>query len=886
MKPERWARIQELFDQASDLSKSARQDFLAQCPDDQELLDQVQALLHSSEKVEQVFENAIGKALKDVVVDVSQSIEGKTLGAYRIAGVLGKGGMGAVFLGERADDQYEQKVAVKLVQGAMCDANTLGRLRSERQILANLNHPNIARLLDGGTTDDGIPYLVMEYIDGEPIDLYCDRKRLNIRQRLQLFQSICAAVHYAHQNLVVHRDIKPSNILVTEEGTPKLLDFGIAKILDPDPNRDVPLTRAGERLLTPEHASPEQVLGRPITTASDIYSLGVLLYHLLTGHRPYEVSSYGQSQLQKVICEQDPLKPSTIIVRGSDAKAVLPTIAEHRRHTPEKLRRRLAGDLDQIVLKAMRKEPDQRYASASQFSLDIQRHLGGEPVLARKGTWSYRTGKFVKRNALGVGVATIFAALLVGFAVSMSIQARRIAEQRDRAEQIADFLMDTFSESDPFEAQGREITAREILDKGAQRLSTELGDQPEIQAALLSTVGNVYRRRGDPERALPLLERAAQQQLALYGERNADVAITYNRLAIALRLTGEFGKAEEYLTRALHINKELFGETHQEVAWGYRELGRLKREQSDLEASLSNLQKSLSVFIELYGEVHPEVGSTLEDLGGVMQWKGDLEQAEGYQRRVLDIYAATLSENHPDYAVAFMNLATILSQQGKLEEPEALYREAIALERRIRGSTRQLAGALNGLGRLLSQHDQHARAEAVIREALEISRQVWSEEHYMQGYYGVDLAQALLGQGKRQEAERLLRESIGIYERKLQPDHLYIASALYVLGQTLIETGRPDEAVGYLRRSLAISENALGTENWRSARTRNLLGYALAQLHHDDEAEPMLLQSLPIIEAELGPQHQTTQLALNRIITYYEDRERLKEAAQFRRRLK
>ena len=892
MTPERWARIQELFDKASEAPKEEREALLnSGCGDDLDLRDEVQALLRSSEQVEQVFERAIGGALKNVLEEEAKTVAGTTLGAYRIVSVLGKGGMGTVFLAERADEQYEQKVAIKIVHGSLTDSSTLSRLRSERQILANLNHPNIAGLLDGGTTEDGSPYLVIEYIDGEPIDEYCDRKKLSIKQRLQIFQSICAAVHYAHQNLVVHRDIKPSNILVTENGTPKLLDFGIAKILDPNPEHEG-LTRAGERLLTPEHASPEQILGKPVTTGSDIYSLGVLLYQLLTGHRPYEISSYKQRQLQKVICEQEPLRPSTVVVRGPDARDSLVEIATDRRQQPEKLRRRLAGDLDHIVLKAMRKEPEERYASANQFSLDIERHLRGEPVLARRGTWNYHAGKFIKRNFIGVGVATAFIILLAGFAVAMSVQAKRIAEQRDlanvereRAEQVSEFLVDIFSYSDPFEAQGREVTAREILEKGAERIEDELGEQPEIQATLLATVGYVYQRQGDPARAIPLLQQALSSLTNLRGEQHATVALTTNRLGEALRHAGRFAESEHNYRTALETNLALFGEEHEQVAWGYRELGRLWLRESNLTEAEGALDSSLRIYKGLYGETHPQVASTLVVLASLSHWEGKFDAAEEYQRRALEIYRETLSENHPDYAVALNNLASSLRGQGEFDESEALYLEAIAVERRVRGENVQLASSLGGLGRLLLARGELEQAETVSREALEISRRIWSEEHYLQGYHAVGLAQVLIEKKNFPEAERLLRASLGIYDRKLSPKHLYIPSVINILGQLLIQTGRAAETESMLRRAVDICQESLGSDNWRTARARSTLGHALTSLGHDEEAEPLLLDSVPIIEKELGPTHRTTQLALQRIVDFYTNRGELSKASPYQSKL-
>ncbi|MFL6548288.1 MAG: serine/threonine protein kinase, partial [Povalibacter sp.] len=383
---------------------------------------------------------------------------GQLLGSYRVVKTLGMGGMGEVVLAERADDQFRQRVAIKLVKRGLVSKHVRGRLKIERQILASLNHPNIAKLLDGGVTADGTPYIVMEYVEGEPIDLYCDRHRLNVRQRLQLILKVASAVHAAHRNLIVHRDLKPSNILVTAEGEPKLLDFGIAKLLDQrDSLHTVAMTQLDMRLLTPDHASPEQVMGHAVTTSSDIYVLGVLLYELLTGYRPFDLQGKSMTNIERVICEEQPLAPSTALALASqkDDGAERASLAERRSMTVPRWIKDVRGDLDNIVLMAMRKEPERRYASVEQFAADIERHLAGAPVLARGDGWRYRARKFVRRHAAAMALSAALVVSLMGFAVTSAVQARRLANERDqvaaqharaeaerdRAESVSAFLM-------------------------------------------------------------------------------------------------------------------------------------------------------------------------------------------------------------------------------------------------------------------------------------------------------------------------------------------------------------------------------------------------------------------------------------------------------------
>jgi serine/threonine protein kinase len=434
MNPERWQRVKQLLDQAIALADSERSSFLdRECGNDAELRCEVDSLLASHQEAGTGFLNKPALDLKSAVPP-APARAGRRIGVYQILEEIGRGGMGEVYRAVRADGHFTKEVAVKLVRGGFDTAFVLERFRTERQILATLDHPNIARLLDGGTTEDGIPYLVMELIEGARIDSYCDEHKLSITQRLQLFRQVCAAVHYAHQRLVIHRDIKPSNILVTKEGAPKLLDFGIAKILDPTAG-DGGETTLG-RPMTPEYASPEQIRGEAITTASDVYSLGVVLYQLLTGRSPYPGDTRSPHELARAVCETDPGRPSTAVLKpqtvrtGDRVEHVTPLeVSRPREGSPAKLQRRLAGDLDNIVLMALRKEPERRYASVEQFGEDIRRHLEALPVAATKGSWNYRAGKFVTRHKVSVA-ATAVVLLVLAAGVGATVRAARIARQQ------------------------------------------------------------------------------------------------------------------------------------------------------------------------------------------------------------------------------------------------------------------------------------------------------------------------------------------------------------------------------------------------------------------------------------------------------------------------
>ena len=463
--------------------------------------------------------NAIGEAAESLLTEHQDRLIGTHIGHYRVVSILGHGGMSTVYRGERDDAQYQQTVAIKVLHHATLHPRLRSRLHSERHILATLAHPSIARLIDSGELDDGTPYLVMEHVDGESIDAYCDSRTLFVRERLELFVRVCAAVQFAHRNLVVHRDIKAANILVTGDGTPKLLDFGIAKLLAPETlAHTLPVTRLQERILTPENAAPEQVLGRPITTATDIYALGVLLYQLLTGRSPYRLLSYSQLQLERAICMDDPVRPSQMVVAklGGETDLDRSRISDRRGLSPQRLRARLSGDLDAIVAMAMRKEPERRYASVEAFADDVNRHLQGRPVLARHGDWRYNAAKFMRRHYLAVlSVAAAFLGLAAIAGVTLwqnhriELAREATAQERDRAQQVSAFLVDVFSQADPFNAQGHEATAKDLLDRGAAKITSNLTSAARsagrnCSKASASPTGG----KGLSERAIPLFEQA------------------------------------------------------------------------------------------------------------------------------------------------------------------------------------------------------------------------------------------------------------------------------------------------------------------------------------------------------------------------------------------
>ncbi|MEJ0037539.1 MAG: serine/threonine-protein kinase [Gammaproteobacteria bacterium] len=801
---------------------------------------------------------------------------GQVLGSWKLRRRLGGGGMSDVYLAERIGE-YSHQVAVKLVRPGLVSRADHNRLRSERQILARLNHRNIARLLDGGTTADGIPYLVMEFVDGERIDVFCDRHRLALKERLALFRGVCAAVHAAHQNLVVHRDLKPSNILVTRDRTLKLLDFGIAKLIEVrESTHTLALTQADVRLFTPGHASPEQVKGELITTATDVYLLGVLLYELLTGRRPFDMRDARLSEMERIICNQTPPLPSSTMNRRAMSAIDGPRIdeaADCRSTTPQRLRRDLAGDLDNIVMKAMRKEPERRYTSADELAADLRRFEVGQPVIARRDTWRYRSSKFVRRHSVVVAASTALVVLLAGVATAMTLQAHRLDQQRAIAEQekrrsdeTARFLAGLFEVADPTEAQGKDVTAREILGRGALRIQQDLKDAPETQANLMETIGRVYLSLGLIADARPQLEKALVMREQLFTGDHESKASNFAALGKLEQAAGRMETAAKHFHDALAMNERLHGRRHAAVAQSLEELGQLLKERGEFKAAEKTLRESLSLFTELDGEKSTRVSSVMNELAQVIERHGDVRGAEDLYRRALAIDRAALTSDHPQVAYQAHNLATILQSRGAFDEARPLFEESTSLLRRVLGEKHpDTLDALGNYGRFLQAAGDLTAAEDVLRQVLKTDVEVRGTAHSAVGYDHVNLANLLHMKGQYAEAEKEFREALKIYAATLAPDHQYVAAAQAGLARTLIELGRLDEAATAATRALKIWQDTVPADHPQLANVRAIEGQILAKRGEDAQAEPLLAASYDKLSSAYGladPRTRATASAL------------------------
>jgi serine/threonine-protein kinase len=659
------------------------------------------------------------------------------VGAYRPIRLIARGGMGTVLLAERALGDFDQRVAIKLLPtGTVADLRS--RFLAERRILARLQHPNIARLLDGGTTDDGRPYLVMELVEGEPLTEFCDRQRLSVAERLRLFLDVCAAVTYAHANLIVHRDIKPANVLVSapapdsDRPVVKLLDFGISKLLDDDAGSPrPPRTRPGLRLMTPDYAAPEQVRGEPVTTATDVYQLGVLLYELLSGRRPHRVSSLVGHHVERVVCDEIPPRPSQAVARqpGGD-------IGRARATTSERLGRRLAGDLDTIVLRALTKEPERRYPSVDALAEDIRRHVDGRPVKARPDTLAYRARKFVGRNMLAVAAASAVGLLVATLVVSTAMQNGRVARERDRAEQAASFLIDLFEDLEPVQARGSTVPARDILDRSVVRVRSELADDPLLQARLLGALGGVYQLRGHFAQAEPLLREATSLRVEHLDADHPDIADSRYALADLLAETGRHAEGEELLASALDV---------------YR---------------------------DTYGSRDPRVAAVRMDIALARRAAGDLAGADTLLSGAVDLLRSSTASRE-DLATALLYLGKVRLEQGDMIGAEPLIEEALSLRRELFGEDHPtVANAIDGLGELSFARADFDGAERAFRHALSIRRRLFPDDHTDVAVSLENLGITLRRQGRTEEADRLLRDALDVLRPELGDEHPLVVVAL------------------------------------------------------------------------------------------------------------
>jgi len=843
MDRELWQRIQEIYFRVQELPPEQRDHHLVEaCAGDEFLQREVRSLLGAAEAADPILDSPFDDLLMLVEVESpteAEAVPGKA-GPWAIGEAIGRGGMGTVYRARRADGEYNREVALKLVHRLGPTGETARRVRRERRILAALEHPGIARLYDSGVLEDGRPWLAMELVRGEPIHLYCDRLRLSLSERLALFEQVAAAVEYAHRKLVIHRDLKPSNILVTDAGEVKLLDFGIARLLDSagdelDEGQDdrEPLTRPDQRLLTPEYASPEQIRGEPLSTASDVYSLGVLLYLLLAGRRPAGVEAAPPSGIRDL--------GAAASVRGTTASG---------------LTRALAGELDNLVLKALDPDVERRYSSASALLEDLVRYRTGRPITARPPSHLYRAGRFVRRNRGAVmAAATTVVGVLGGLAIAIQ-QARIARQERDVAESVSAFMENLFTASDPFESSSQRLDTLRIgafLDQAADRVDADLQSQPEVRARMQNILGVVHGSVGNFERSRDLLEASVAGFRTLSGDDSPEVAQSLGSLGKVVHLAGDPAGAEPLLREALAISTARFGPTAPEVERIAGELAAalltqdrltdaelvlqsavgeanavaersteptvqgianlnllagLQYRQGRLDEAIVNMDRAVAMSRDLLGSSHPGTATLAHNLGLALHRRERFAESESALREAATGLREALGAEHPMVAVAMKSLANTLEAADRWPEADDLYREGIDLTRRTVGPQhRDLAIALHDYGGALLRRGELDRAVPLLDESLAVESALFGSRGPGAGSVLGTMAELRRLEGEPAEAERIYGESLAILNENFPDDHPRVLSTRKGLALSIADQGRSTEAKSMLESAYADAEN-------------------------------------------------------------------------------
>ena len=828
--PDRWRILSPYLDEALDIAADQRPAWLAAIGQrDAALATDLKAMLAEHAVVHQA--RFMDGELLDSPLVRTPSLVGQVLGAYRLVALIGQGGSGSVWLAERSDGRFEGRAAVKLLDVSLINRAGEERFKREGTFLARLRHPRIANLIDAGVSKTGQPYLVLEHVDGQSIDDYCTERSLGIEARLRLFLDVLEAVAHAHANLIVHRDIKPANVLVSVNGEVKLLDFGIAKLVEPNTYGDAvdsaessAVSREVKRAMTPKFAAPEQLAGGPVTTATDVYALGVLLYILLSGQHPGGEAANSPNSLFRAIVETEP-------ARVSDA-------TERRG-----LRRALRGDLDTIVEKTLKKNPSERYATVTALSDDIRRYLRHEPIGARPHTLRYRTVRFVRRHVVGVAMSA--AVVLLGSGL-LALHTSRLSAERDRARheaekatRVSELLMGLLTSVDPYiRTQSGEPTVRGLLDAGANQVQVDMLHQPELQAEMLTMMGRTYQRLGEYEKAQQLLEQALVSGRKVFGPEHTRIADTLDYLGRVLAEKGDNAAAARTLEQALAMRRTLLGVEHADVAVTLSELGRVYQDQGLSDRAEPHHREALTIRRKLLGDDHRETAVSQSDLASVLRLNGDLAGAESLLHLCLETNRKTRGEDHPNTSATLHDLALIAAARGNPRAAEVVLREVLADQRKALGDRHPIvATTLNSLSHVLADQRRFAEAASALQDALGIARAALDRDNQLIAIYTINLGSIQLAQKNPTAAEALLREGLPL--RALAPG-----------------------IVPMRRRTLP-------GDDWSVGATKSLLGASLITLGRYDEAEAVLLDARRDIESLRPFRDADMKAVLTRLVDLY-----------------
>ena len=824
MNPERFATLRRLFDDAIELAPADRVSLLDRlCADDPLLRADVEQLLLAHERADAHWERPVGMALAEALRDETGADQvGRRFGAYELTRLIGVGGMGAVFEAVRADDQYRKRVAIKMLRRGVSGEQAILRFRQERQILATLDHPNITALLDGGVTDDGQPFLVMEYVDGAPLTHWSDAHQLSTSARVTLLRQVCAAVQHAHQSLVVHRDLKPGNILVTSTGVVKLLDFGIARLLrDPMVEHDVTITQQAPPPFTPAYASPEQLRGLPATVATDVYALGIVACELLSGRRPLDTAGLDVTRVRTLVTEAEPTPPSEL-TGDTDTAA-------HRGSTPMRLQRELRGDLDAIVLQAIRKEPERRYRSVEQFDADLRRYIDGDAVLARPDSVAYRAGKVWRRRRLELCAALAVVLALVGGLGAARSQARVAEHERDKVEQVNAFLSNILSAADPG-YQGRDVTVRAALAQASKNVATARL-APDVEAQIRHTLGQTLYELGEYDSARVHVGRAYALRRSYYGARDQRTTMSLSYVSALAESDGNYVQAESIARVIVGLQ---------------RDMPRKQRSNTELATALDNLART----IEYQGRLDDALALKLESIA---LRRGRTDSAS------LDALPYTLSA-----------VAVSYQYQQRWASAESLLVEALAVEKRVHGERSPMYGnVLRFYASVLDGQQRAAAADSAIQGSIEVLRASVGTRHpdYIKSVAA--RAQQRLSANDVPAAVTMSREVAAMIGDALDESQPAASSTLQTLGIALDSLGQFAAADSAHRRSIALRKRHFPADHWAIPAAESAFGYHLALMERYPQAEPLLLSAYTALAQKRGADSSPAKKTAERLALMY-----------------
>jgi eukaryotic-like serine/threonine-protein kinase len=849
-----WSKLSPLFDRALDSDSKGREELLAAIrADEPELAVALEQLLveHEHLLASEFLET------DDLAPGVMRSLVGQIVGAYTLVRPLGVGGMGTVWLAQRSDGRFEGTAAVKLVNLAVLGREGQERFRREAMFMARFAHPHIARLFDAGVMPSGQPFLVLEYVEGRRIDFYANENRLDVEHRIELFLQVADAVAHAHANLIVHRDLKPSNVLVDRSGAVKLLDFGIATLIDPVRDEKA-ATITGAGTLTPEYAAPEQVLGGPVTTATDVYALGVLLYQLLTGRHPTAPKNATNPEILRTLTDHEPIRASDAVGQLVSRDVETARILDERRTTHERLRRTCRGDLDTVLGKALKKNPSERYQSVPALADDLRRYLRREPITARPDSTIYRASKFISRHRVPAAItALVIVAFAAGVAtiVAESRRATRQAvvaeQQRVTAERVGALLASVFEEASPYEHPGP-LDARQLLERGAEQLARRLQTEPAIKAEIGVTLGDVWLRLGETARAVPLIESAVADLERLRGPGDAATARAWVALAKVRRRQGRNTEARQLLERALAVDRATLGDGNRNTLLAQHNYGNLLKAQGDFEGARKALDAAVTGFARLGDSARAEFAQALGDFGLVLQRLEDWNAAEQAHRQAYTVLAELFGRGSPRAAVSLGNLAEVLEHLGRLHEAraaleevirinqvifgeagfsgESIYRNSLAyvhldsgdalaardeFRRAIVAAEREhdkghsvVAWPMRGMAQAELKLGNIAEAESIDERALVLRTNFWGRQHWEVAQSLTDLADIAARRGDIAKQRRLLREALAIRRAVHPAMHPEVARAIIALGKSLCAERANEEGIALLREGLELTASS------------------------------------------------------------------------------